>query len=76
MAQQFGPAQFIAKWSRAELSERAASQSHFNDLCELSGQSTPTDHDATGAEYTFEKCVVPLAGASRGAVGERGFVDV
>ena len=76
MAQQFGPAQFIAKWSRAELSERAASPEHFIDLCRMLGQPTPAEQDATGAEYTFEKCVVPLAGASRGAVGERGFVDV
>ena len=76
MAQQFGPAQFIAKWSRAELSERAASQEHFIDLCRMLGQPTPAEHDATGAEYTFEKGVPPTAGASRGAAGERGFADV
>jgi hypothetical protein len=76
MAQQLNPGQFIAKWSRAELSERAASQSHFNDLCELLGQPTPTDHDGTGIEYTFEKGVTPTAGASRGAAGNRGFADV
>ena len=76
MTQQLTPAQFVAKWSPVELSERAASQSHFNDLCELLGQPTPTDYDATGGEYTFEKCVTPTGGASRGAVGERGFADV
>jgi hypothetical protein len=34
------PARFIAKWSRSELSERAASQEHFIDLCRLLGQPT------------------------------------
>ncbi len=28
--------QFITKWSRNTRTERAASQSHFNDLCALS----------------------------------------
>ncbi|MGB2985490.1 MAG: DNA methyltransferase [Phycisphaerae bacterium] len=76
MTQQTTPAQFIAKWSRAELSERAASQEHFIDLCRLLGQPTPAEHDATGAEYTFEKGVVPSGGASRGAAGKHGFADV
>ncbi len=76
MAQQFGPAQFIAKWSRADLSERAASQEHFIDLCRMLGQPTPAEQDATGAEYTFEMGVTPTAGASRGSAGERGFADV
>lgn len=64
------PARFIAKWSRASLSERAASQEHFLDLCRLLGQPTPAEHDATGAEYTFEKGVQPLA------KGDYGFADV
>lgn len=76
------PAQFIAKWSRVELSERAASQEHFIDLCRLLGQPTPAEHDATGAEYTFEKGVklggagiLPAGGArgaARGASGDGG----
>jgi len=70
------PARFIAKWSRAVLSERAASQEHFIDLCRLLGQPTPAEHDATGAEYTFEKGVAVTAGASRGSAGEGGFADV
>ncbi len=53
------PPQFIAKWSRADLSERAASQEHFIDLCRMLGQPTPAEHDSTGAEYTFEKGVQP-----------------
>ncbi len=69
MPQPRSPAEFVAKWSTRELSERAASQSHFNDLCELLGQPSPTDHDATGDEYTFEKGVAPTGVASRGSVG-------
>ncbi len=76
MAPDISPAQFIAKWSPVELSERAASQEHFIDLCRLLGQPTPVEHDATGAEYTFEKGVVPAGGASRGAAGQYGFADV
>jgi len=69
------PAEFIAKWRPVELSERAASQEHFLDLCRLLGQPTPAAHDATGAEYAFEKGVEVTA-ASAGAQGERGFADV
>jgi len=66
MPQPLTPAQFVAKWKPVELSERAASQEHFIDLCRLLGQPTPAEHDATGAEYTFEN----------GAAGDRGFADV
>ncbi|MCO6437278.1 MAG: class I SAM-dependent DNA methyltransferase [Phycisphaerae bacterium] len=76
MAQPSTPAEFVAKWSEIKLSERAASQEHFLDLCRLLGQPTPAEHDATGAEYTFEKGVAPAGGASRGSAGERGFADV
>lgn len=76
MVQQFIPAQFVAKWSRTKLPERAASQEHFIDLCRLLGQPTPAEHDATGAEYTFEKGVLTTGAASKGAKGERGFADV
>ncbi len=71
-----GPAQFISKWQRVALPERAASQEHFLDLCRLLGQPTPAEHDATGAEYTFEKGVSVTAGASKGAKGDGGFADV
>lgn len=71
------PQQFIAKWSEAQLSERAASQEHFLDLCALLGQPTPAGYDSTGAEYTFEKAVASVTdAASAGSKGERGFVDV
>ncbi|HYE63528.1 MAG TPA: DNA methyltransferase [Phycisphaerales bacterium] len=70
------PANFVSKWSRVNLPERAASQEHFIDLCRLLGQPTPAEHDATGAEYAFEKGVEVAGGASKGAKGDRGFADV
>ena len=69
-------AEFVEKWSRAELSERAASHEHFLDLCRLLGQPTPASADATGADYCFEKHVKVVRSASKGSKGERGFVDV
>lgn len=63
MAKQLTPDQFIAKWEPVKLSERAASQEHFLDVCHLLGQPTPAAHDATGAEYTFEKYVIPIDAA-------------
>ncbi len=47
MASEFTPVQFIANWSRVELSERAASQDHFLDQCKMLGQPLPKDHDLT-----------------------------
>jgi hypothetical protein len=70
------PAKFVAKWSRVTLTERGASQEHFIDLCRLLGQPTPAEHDATGAEYTFEKGVTVTGRASRGSKGDSGFADV
>ena len=68
--------QFVEKWSKAQLSERAASQEHFLDLCHLLGQPTPAEADATGADYCFEKRVKVVGSASRGAKGDYGFADV
>ena len=48
-------ADFIAKWRAADLTERAASQSHFCELCTLLGEKTPTDADPKGEWYAFEK---------------------
>ena len=36
------PEQFIAKWKAADLKERAAAHSHFNDLCRLLDEPTPS----------------------------------
>lgn len=69
------PQHFVEKWSRVELSERSASQAHFIDLCHLLGQSTPADHDATGAEYAFEKGV-DLSEVGAESAGDHGFADV
>jgi len=70
------PQHFVEKWRPVTLPERAASQEHFIDLCRMLGQPTPAEHDATGAEYTFEKVVSVSGPASKGARGERGFADV
>ncbi|MCH8965019.1 MAG: class I SAM-dependent DNA methyltransferase, partial [Planctomycetes bacterium] len=75
MPSELTPPEFVEKWKRVELSERAASQEHFIDLCNLLGQPTPASHDATGSEYTFEKTVPVLGPASRGSKGESGSVD-
>jgi type II restriction/modification system DNA methylase subunit YeeA len=63
------PEQFIAKWETAELKERAAAQSHFNDLCELLDEPKPTDADPKGEWYCFER------GATKTTGGE-GWADV
>ncbi len=65
------PEDFIAKWRGVELSERAASQDHFNELCELLEVRKPSDEDPTGQSFTFEK-FVPAGGKGGGA----GFADV
>ena len=70
------PAAFIAKWNRAELSERAASQEHFLDLCKLLGVKTPAELDPVGDTFTFEKGVAVPGPASAGSGGQRGFADV
>ena len=63
------PQQFITKWRDAELNERAASQSHFNDLCALLGVDDPISADPKGEWYAFEK------GATKTSGGE-GWADV
>lgn len=63
------PEAFIKKWKASTLTERAASHSHFLDLCALLGEPTPTDSDPTGETYTFER------GATKTTGGE-GWADV
>jgi hypothetical protein len=46
---------FQAKWQGVTLTERSASQSHFNDLCHMLEVPTPTDAHPTGSFYTFER---------------------
>ena len=63
------PESFIAKWKASTLKERSASQSHFNDLCDLLGVDQPIAADPKGEWYCFER------GASKTAGGE-GWADV
>lgn len=63
------PHQFIAKWKKADLSERSAYQQHFLDLCELLAQPKPADVDPNGSWYTFERGVVKNDGG-------KGWADV
>jgi len=61
------PEEFIAKWRGSQLSERAASQSHFRDVCQLLGVPEPAP--ASAADYTFEK-------PTRKIGDKQGFADV
>lgn len=63
------PAEFIAKWSRTELTERSAAQQHFLDLCDLLDHPKPAAHDPTGESFTFER------GAAKQGGGD-GWADV
>ena len=49
--------QFVERWKASTLTERAAAQSHFIDLCEVLGQPYPAEVDQTGETYAFEKHV-------------------
>lgn len=60
---------FVNKWKNSTLKERSASQSHFNDLCAVLDEPTPTDSDQTGDTYCFEK------GATKDS-GRDGWADV
>ena len=67
------PQEFVAKWGGVELTEKAASQSHFIDLCRLLDLPTPTEADPTGDWYTFEKGATKAPGPT---TGKRGWADV
>ena len=69
MSQPVTPQLLIAKWKRADLAERAASQEHFIDLCRMLGHPTPAEADPTGEFFTFER------GAEK-AEGGNGWADV
>ena len=43
------PAAFAAKWRGVTTTEKASSQSHFNDLCRMLGEPTPHEADPTMA---------------------------
>jgi type II restriction/modification system DNA methylase subunit YeeA len=62
-------AEFVTRWKASTLTERAAAQSHFIDLCEILHQPHPAAADQTGDAYAFEKRVST-------AQGGKGFADV
>ncbi len=64
------PVPFVRKWNASQLTERSAAPQHFRDLCEMLGVPHPTEEDATGASYTFEKRV------AKAGTGEQGYADV
>jgi len=59
------PAQFIARWHKNKLNERAGAQGHFDDLCDLLDVEKPRDAD----NYCFER------GAKKSGGGD-GWADV
>ena len=65
------PADFAEKWRALapNVSERAAYQEHWRDVCALLGQPTPSS-DTTGQDYAFEKHVKKVG------TGETGYADV
>ncbi len=60
---------FQQRWRGIALTERAASQSHFTDLCHALGVPTPVEADPAGDFYAFEKGAEKLGGG-------KGFADV
>jgi len=62
-------AEFVTRWKASTLTERAAAQSHFINLCEVLHQPEPAAADQTGDSFTFEKHVSQTKGG-------KGFADV
>ena len=68
------PSEFIAKWDKAELTERSAAQQHFLDLCDLLGHQKPAALDQVGDSFTFERGASKLGGGDGWAdVWKKGF---
>lgn len=66
--------EFVERWKTSTLTERAAAQSHFIDLCEVLGQPHPAAVDQKGDTFTFEKHVAtPEDGKGFADVWKRGF---
>jgi len=61
--------EFVERWKASTLTERAAAQSHFIDLCQVLGQPHPAAADQQGDTFTFEKHVSTLDDG-------KGFADV
>ena len=63
------PDEFIAKWRASALKESASAQSHFDELCRMLGEPTPSDADPAGEWYCFER-------GARKDTGGDGWADV
>ncbi|MDC7787575.1 class I SAM-dependent DNA methyltransferase [Rhodoplanes sp. TEM] len=63
------PQQFIRKWKPVALTEKAAAQTHFLDLCAMLGHDDPVTADPAGEWFAFEKGVTKTGGGD-------GFADV
>ena len=59
-------ADFISTWRSVDLTERAAAQSHFYELCALLGEKTPVEADRKGEWYAFEKGATKTTAAKAG----------
>ena len=69
MANGLTAGEFIDRWRKVTQTEKAVSQSHFNDLCALLGEPTPIEADPEGEAYCFER------GAAKDSGGD-GWADV
>lgn len=68
------PHDFIRKWKTHALTERAAAQEHFIDLCRLFEHPTPAEADPAGEFFTFEKGAAIVGGGDGWAdVWKKGF---
>jgi type II restriction/modification system DNA methylase subunit YeeA len=66
--------EFVERWKASTLTERAAAQSHFIDLCEVLGHPHPAAADQTGETFAFEKHVATVEdGKGFADVWKRGF---
>jgi type II restriction/modification system DNA methylase subunit YeeA len=73
------PQEFVDKWRHVTLTEKAAAQEHFIDLCRLIGHPTPAEADPTGKSFAFEVSAEKLALLSKTGeerAGGHGFADV
>jgi hypothetical protein len=63
--------EFVRRWQETTLTERAAYQAHFIDLCRMVGVEAPggSGTDANGKHFTFEYGVKKDSGG-------QGFADV
>lgn len=76
MGGQLSPSEFVAKWKGVTRSERAASQSHFIDICRMLDVAAPLDADPHGDWYAFEKGAEQIFIDDPDAEPGDGFADV